>query len=179
MMKTKFWKMIAVNLILLSVGLLTVIGCKNDEPIQPPEKGPCAVEKILLSRLTIETYPGPLGFDSIRCPTFNAGKRPFHVGDTIAVTISNFFGLSNAEPIGSKPVFVTVTSRLGDSETFLLQKGFWPCEMRQTEVEIFRTIIFYSTSPLCSPVYPFPNNGHREIRTTGDTLIASYLSYCA
>jgi hypothetical protein len=101
--------------------------------------------------------------------------RPFHVGDTLAVQVSQKFA---AAIIGTNPVYVTVTSKFGDRETYWLTAGFWPCESRAVDIDIYRAVIFYNTEPLGGPPYPFPNNGQLEIRTTGDTLIASYMSYC-
>jgi len=155
------------------------MGCKDDQTSQPPHRLLCEKDAILvLSRLTIVTFPPPpdLNADSIQCPQFNFWERPFHVGDSLAVMVSQNFG---AQIIGSRPVCVTVTSNFGDTETFLLKSGFWPCETRAVDISIYRAIIFYNSTPLGGPSYPFPNNGQLEIRTTGDTLIASYISYCS
>lgn len=147
--------------------------CKKEEPTQPKINGPEA--KLILSKLVTETYP-PLveGGDTVYCPNFIFWQRPYHIGDTLAVMVSQDFG---AQIIGSKNVFVTVTSKFGDSETYWLRGGDWPCETRITDVSIYRSIIYYNTKPLGNPPPAAPNNGELEINTLGDTLIASYDSY--
>lgn len=165
--------------LLLSILCALIISCKEDQASQFPQKPLCEKDATLvLSRLTIVTFPPPSGLDSdsIKCPQFNFLERPFHIGDSLAIIVSQNFG---AQIIGSKPVCVTISSNFGDSETFLLKSGFWPCETRAVDVAIYRAIIFYNSKPLGGPPYPFPNNGQLEIRTTGDTLIASYISYCS
>jgi hypothetical protein len=92
----------------------------------------------------------------------------------LAVLISQDFG---AQIIGTKEVFVTVTSKLGDSETYWLKGGAWPCLTTAGDISIYHAIIYYNTKLLGSKPHPFSNNGELEIRTTGDTLIASYSSY--
>jgi hypothetical protein len=146
--------------------------CKKEEPTQPEIYGPEA--KLIISKLVTETYPSPINGDSIQCPNFIFWQRPYHIGDTLAVMVSQDFG---AQIIGNKYVFATVTSKLGDSETYWLKGGYWPCETRITDVSIYRSIIYYNTKPLGSPPSAAPNNGELEINTLGDTLIASYDSY--
>lgn len=177
-MQIKFRKIIAGTLVVLSASFMAVNGCKKDEIIQPLDKPICIQEGPYFSRLVIETYPGPPGGDSIRCPKFIFWNRPFHIGDTLAINVSSRFDFSGAPVIGGKPVFVTATSKLGDSETYWLKGASWPCQTIADDTEHYSAIIFYNTTPLGYPVYPFPNNGHLEIRTTGDTLVASYVSYC-
>lgn len=158
--------------------LLTLSACKdNGKIIEPPLTPPCDEAILVLSRLTTIRVPPPPGFvgDSITCPRFILGPRPYHLGDTLVIIVSQAFG---AAIIGANPVYVTTTSKFGDSETYWLRGGSWPCESRATDVEIYRAVIFYNTAPLGGPPYPSPNNGLLEVRTTGDTLVASYVSYC-
>jgi len=165
--------------LLLSILCTLIVSCKDDQPLQPSEEPFCEKDAtLILSRLTTVIFPPPPGWDtdSIKCPQFNFWGRPFHIGDSLAIIVSQNFG---AQIIGSRPVYVTVTSNFGDTETFLLKSGFWPCETRALDVSIYRAIVFYNSTPLGGPPYPFPNNGQLEIRTTGDTLIASYISYCS
>jgi len=157
------------------ITLLLFSGCKKEELTEPvtPITGPEA--KLALSKLVTETYSPVVEGDSVEhCPKFIYWQRPFHIGDTLAILVSQDFG---AQIIGAKAVFVTVTSNLGDSETYLLKGGYWPCETRAGDVSIYRAIIYYNTKLLGSKPYPFSNNGELEIRPTGDTLIASYSSY--
>jgi hypothetical protein len=163
----------------LSILCVLLISCKDDHTSQPPEKQLCEKDATLvLSRLTTVTFPPPSGWgtDSVKCPQFNFWERPFHIGDSLAIIVSQNFG---AQIIGNKPVYVTISSNLGDTETFFLRSGFWPCETRAVDVEIYRAIIIYSSTPCGGPPYPYPNNGQLEIRATGDTLSASYISYCS
>lgn len=157
------------------ISLVPLSGCEKDGFVQPPLKPSCKEGLLLLSRFTVATFPGPPGFDSIRCPQFIFWQRPFHIGDTLGVIVSQNFDASGAPVVGIKPVYVKVTSKLGDSEIYLLKGGFWPCEARITDVEILRSLIFYNTY---SVNFPSPDNGQLEVRSTGDTLIASYISYC-
>ncbi len=161
-------------MIFLLLGLLLLNSCNEDEPTQPVvyPKGPEA--KFVLGGLITEKYPGPTVKDSIiYCPRFIGGSQ-FHIGDTLAVSVSQEFG---AQIFGSDPVYATVTSKFGDSETYWLRSGFWPCETRVSDIDIYHAVIFYNSKPLGLPLYPFPNNGQLEIRTTGDTLEAFYVSY--
>ena len=165
--------------VILCVLCALSVTCKDDQAVQPPRRPHCGKDALLaLSRLTMLTLPPPPGTtsDSIKCPLFNFWERPFHIGDTLAVTVSQEMG---AQIIGDKPVTVMVRTMFGDTESYLLRSGFWPCEMRAVDVEIYRAITTYNSVPLGGPPYPFPNNGQLEIRTTGDTLMASYVSYCS
>lgn len=174
MSKSILQVLLSASILLAGVLLST---CKH--PTQPPSKFPCEEDaKLALSRFTIVTVPPPPGFgtDSINCPYFDYRDRPFHIGDTLAVMVSQNWG---AQIIGDKPVTVTIRTMFGDTESYLLKNGFWPCESQAVDVEIYRAIISYNSLPLGGPPYPFPNNGELEIRTTGDTLIASYLSLCS
>ena len=154
--------------------LLLLNSCKKEELSQPViyPTGPEA--KLILSKLVIESYPPVDESDTIHyCPHFVV-TRLYHVGDTIAVLVSQEFG---AQIIGNKDVFVTVTSKFGDSETYLLNNGFWPCQTIVADISIYKTVIYYNSKPLDRKAKAIPNNGELEIRTTGDTLIASYNSY--
>lgn len=145
---------------------------------EPRSPLPCDEAKLVLSRLTTIVIPPPpeIGGDSITCPQFIYGPRPFHLGDTLAVIVSQAFG---AQVIGSNPVYVNIKSKFGDSETYWLKGGAWPCESNAVDVAIYRAIIFYNTTDLGGPPYPFPNNGQLEIRSTGDTIVASFHSFCS
>jgi hypothetical protein len=155
--------------------LLLLNSCKKEELSQPViyPTGPEA--KLILSRLVTETYPPVVEGESVQyCPIFIFWNRPYHIGDTLAVLVSQEFG---AQIIGNKDVFVTVTSKFGDSETYLLNNGFWPCQTIVADISIYKTVIYYNSKPLDRKAKAIPNNGELEIRTTGDTLIASYNSY--
>jgi len=161
--------------VIIVMALLFLNSCKKEELSQPViyPTGPEAI--LAFSRLVTETYQLPLvENDSVNCPKFISWQRPFHIGDTLAVAVSQAYG---AQIIGTKPVLVTVTSGLGDSETYLLKNNFWPCEIIAIDISIYRSVIYYNTKPIGSKPHPYPNNGELEIRTTGDTLIASYNSY--
>lgn len=94
------------------------MSCKNDQSLQSTPKQPCEKDAVLLlSRLTTKVYPPPSGLnsDSTTCPQFIYWERPFHIGDSLVVEVSQDLG---DQIIGSKPVCVTITSKLGDTETY-------------------------------------------------------------
>jgi hypothetical protein len=166
---------VAVALVFTSVSLFHTCSDKGTS-IQPPPPFPCDDAKLVLSRFTTLAIPPPpeIGGDSITCPYFIYGPRPFQFGDTLAVILSQPFG---AQLFGSNQVYVNIKSGFGDNETYCLNSGFWPCETRAVDIEIYRTLIPYAV-PLRGQSYPFPNNGQLEVRPSGDTIIASFVSYC-
>ena len=164
-----------ISKLIITITLLTLInGCK-EEAISPIKNEQRPEAKLSLSRLVTESYPSPVDSSAVvYCPKFIYWGRPFHIGDTLAVVVSQELG---AQIIGDKNVSVTVTSKLGDNESYILKGGSWPCFTHASDISTYQAIIFYNTKSLGNPPHAFPNNGELEIKTTGDTLIASYLSY--
>ncbi len=162
----KFYLFIVINFFLILNN-----GCLEKGVTISNPKGDCIQELLRFSKIKFETY-----FDSdtsITCPRFISWERPFRIGDTLCLIVSSEYFKTGNPVIWNKPVEVTVTSMLGDEETYLLKGNFWPCEIRPTDFEIFRSTIFYKTYN-----QPFKNNGQLEINNEGDTLIANYKSYC-
>ena len=159
--------------------LVLFYGCKSaNAPVQPVEKIPCKEGKIYFEKLIVEHKIDPLG-DSVNCPKFIIGQRSFHIGDTLAIEVDQNFNANSEPVIGNKQVLVLITSKFGDRETYLLKKGNWPCYLYIVDKEFFLSLIQYNSIPLGNPSFPVPENGLLDIRTTGDTLIASYKSYCS
>lgn len=166
-------KFIPILLLVFSY-LSSINGCKKNELVASDE--PCLEGHVAFAKLTIES--DTLGRDTIRCPIIIFGQRPYHFGDTLTVNVNQPFDFSGVPVIGNKPVYVTITSKFGDRETYLLKSGLWPCETVVGEDEIFHAVIFYTYS-LSLPSIPTPENGLLEINSIGDTLIVSYRSYCS
>lgn len=162
-----------IFLLTLLVIFLLSNGCSDEEIIQDNEKPFCVEEGPTFSKLKLETYSDK--DTSITCPRFIFWERPFYIGDTLALFVNARYDDSGKPIIFDKPVYVTINSRLGDEETYWLKSGSWPCQIRATDIEFFYGIVFYNTYKVGNAS---PNNGQLEINISGDTLIASYKSYC-
>jgi len=158
-----------VTLLFSLLYLVLLNGCETN---QPDTAGPDG--HVAFGKLTIES--DTLNGEIIRCPINISGHRPYHLGDTITVSFDQPFSYSDVPIITNQSVVVKVTSKFGDIEYYVLDPGYWPCESRGGDVQVFHSVIFYVYS-LDSPSIPHPNNGFLEIKPTGDTIIASIKSF--
>ncbi|MCU7492669.1 MAG: hypothetical protein HF308_15465 [Ignavibacteria bacterium] len=166
------------NLKSLSIPFLFILififsGCAEKQVIQIEEKAMCEQEKFGFEKLKQVTH-----CDNDTCitnPEIRIWNKPFQIGDTIMISVSAKFTSFDEPLIYGKPVYVSIKSGSGDQETFLLDGKSLPGETRLVGIQIFRIIIPYSVDHSNPPVL---GNNLLEIRPTGDTLIASYRSYC-
>ena len=172
-------KYVSLLIFICVFDLVLFYGCKSaNAPVQPVDKIPCKEGRLFFEKIIIDPDINPLG-DSVNCPEFIKGQKPFHIGDTLAIEVDQNFNANSEPVIGNKQVLVLITSKFGDRETYLLKKGDWPCQSYIIGKEFFLSLIQYNSIPLGNPSFPSPENGLLDIRTTGDTLIASYKSYCS
>ncbi|HEX2983175.1 MAG TPA: hypothetical protein VHO28_06490 [Ignavibacteriales bacterium] len=163
--------------IILLIGFI-IASCKKEETVQPPIQYPCEEARFGFAQFTIQTHQIE-GYEPVRCPEFWSINGSFSIGDTLAIIVSQTFNAGYKPVIDGKPVYVTITSKLGDSEKYLLKSKIWPCQTLIDNVEWLSEIIDYNTYQPNENHSPLHNNGLLEIRSSGDTLIASYKSYCS
>jgi hypothetical protein len=152
--------------VITTIILLLLSSCKEeDTPIDSIPIGPEA--RLAFGKFVKDIiHPDPL-----KCDKIVLAERPYNIGDSVTVIVSQEFG---AQIIGTSDVFVTITSKLKDSETYLLSGKPLPCEVSLVDYAIYRTMINYNKQTVNKPT---PNNGQLEIRLTGDTLVASFRSF--
>jgi hypothetical protein len=158
--KSYFYLVIVMTIILL------LNNCKEENaPIDSIPIGPEA--RLAFGKFVKDIiHPDPL-----KCDKIILAERPYYIGDSIAIIISQEFG---AQIIGTSDVFVTITSKLKDSEKYLLSGKPSPCEIWLVDYAIYKSMINYNKQAVDKPT---PNNGQLEIRLTGDTLLASFRSF--
>ncbi|MGE5430902.1 MAG: hypothetical protein ACM3QX_07500 [Syntrophomonadaceae bacterium] len=163
----------SLSILFLFILIFIFSGCAEKQAIQIEQKAMCEQEKFGFDKLKQVTH---CNTDTcITSPEIRIWDKPFQTGDTIVISVSAKFTSFDEPLIYGKPVYVSVKSGSGDQETFLLDGKLLPGETRVPEIEIFRSIIPYSVDHSNSPVL---GNNLLEIRPNGDTLIASYRSYC-
>ncbi|MDP4197144.1 MAG: hypothetical protein Q8940_18995 [Bacteroidota bacterium] len=123
------------------------------------------------------TYDTVGGKDTCFIYQMWAPEKPIlQLGDTIAVVISAKYDYNGSPLIYDKPVYVTITTGFGDKETYWLKGKLLPGQTKLIDIEIFHGLISYNTFYVS---HPSKEDNFLEIRPTGDTLIASYQSYCS
>lgn len=163
----------SLSILFLFILIFVFPGCAEKQAVQTDEKELGEQEILGFGKIKQVTH---CNTDTcITNPEIRIWDKPFQTGDTIAISVSAWFTSFNEPLIFHKPVYVSVKSGSGDQETFLLDGKLLPGETRVPEIEIFRSVIPYSVDHSNPPVL---GNNLLELRPTGDTLIASYRSYC-
>jgi hypothetical protein len=150
-------------------------GCaSSSNPVQSTSS--CSDGHFVFAKYSINV--DTLNGETIRCPTLTIAGPYYYFGDTLYIETNQPYNSSDEPVINGKSVIVTITSKFGDREDYNLKSGYLPCETRVGDNEIYRSMVTYAYG-LGSPSQPFPNDGILEIRPTGDTLVASFKSFCS
>ncbi|HEX2867351.1 MAG TPA: hypothetical protein VHO03_09935 [Ignavibacteriales bacterium] len=163
----------SLSILFLFLLIFVFPGCAEKQAVQIDEKAICEQENLRFNKLKQVTH-----CDTDTCitnPEIFIWDQTFQTGDTVAISVSARFNSFDARLIFDKPVYVSIKSGSGDQETFLLDGKLLPGQIIIEGREYFKSIIPYSIDHSNSPVL---GNNLLEIRPTGDTLIASYRSYC-
>ncbi|MCU7525910.1 MAG: hypothetical protein ACM3UR_14900 [Bacteroidota bacterium] len=163
----------SLSILFLFILIFVFSGCAEKQAVQIEEKAMCEQENLSFNKLKQVTH-----CDADTCitnPEIRIWDKAFQIGDTIMISVSAKFTSFDAQLLSGKPVYVSIKSGSGDQETFLLDGKLLPGQIIIEGSEYFHSVIPYSVDHSNPPVL---GNNLLEIRPTGDTLIASYRSYC-
>ncbi|MDP4197435.1 MAG: hypothetical protein Q8940_20475 [Bacteroidota bacterium] len=163
----------SLSILFLFLLIFIFSGCSEKQAIQIDDKAICEQETLRFNKLKQVTH-----CNTDTCITsleIIMWDQTFQIGDTIVISVAAKFNSLGIPFILDKPVYVSIKSGSGDQETFLLDGKLLPGQTLETDREYLKCVIPYSVNHSNSPGF---ENNLLEIRPTGDTLIASYRSYC-
>lgn len=163
----------SLNILFLFLLMFVFSGCSEKDAIQIEDEAICEQETLWFNKLKQVT-----NCNTDTCITtlkIFIWDQPFQIGDTIVISVAARFNSLGIPLIYGKPVYVSIKSGSGDQETFLLDGKLLPGQIIATDREYFKYVIPYKVAQSNSPNL---GNNLLEIKPTGDTLIASYRSYC-